>query len=771
MKLLEKYSIQKTDDIDREKFNLIWDMFYHDGYEKYRRISPDEYWEEFCNTRPYIETSTNKSCFSTYNDDQTSNKPISSELLEIFLLRYSIQVDRINMQERFSIKGELFYFHPNFFIVRERMESSQLFTLLGIENKEKFTKHILGYCPNGEFPRCANYEELKKLFLAMLDYVIDYGNKEETLISKKVKSDEKETISHLFPVGTIVQLSEIGLSHYKSQLNEVENKGSVMEIKKDSSFVYQIRWEGGHENNYEKEDVELYVEKEYTKADLIVENLISGVTYVATSSDLAYCYIFKKDSPQFLRLHSRQISNTSFNTKVYNYRKATPLETNWLEFCKIKQTYIDIEGLFEEACKKYPVGTKFKVAHNPDFITTVESHEKGKEWCVINDSLDDLHINLKTNDGVDSDEASVYTYLHDWAKVVNPELYPILKKVETSMFKKDSHIVYLGDSSDSFIENYCFKQRENYDYLRPYLDCKGNVDNGWGKMRYRRTNWRYATQDEIFAYEQLGEPYDVTTLLQTSDKKVKVDPNVFPKSSYVVLLNTCDGDPRVWGNSIPINYIYQLSKDSNSRCFYMAKDARGDIDNGWGVDEKRTFDSKLELRAATLAEIELYQLHDKPISIFDISKPLSEEEDVQMGYYPLRQCFGKVSSQDRYANGCLNFYNNFFGSSSEGKYELKKNWVIAKQKKKNIVILEPGYYETNYGHFLLRENGVTDFVNGDRKSIFDLSFVTYCRKVKTLGIFDRSYLMSPKYSFLPTPTVMEVVPKENYFPEVREIKL
>jgi len=48
MKLLEKYSIQKTDDIDREKFNLIWDMFYHDGYKKFREIDQDEYWEEYC---------------------------------------------------------------------------------------------------------------------------------------------------------------------------------------------------------------------------------------------------------------------------------------------------------------------------------------------------------------------------------------------------------------------------------------------------------------------------------------------------------------------------------------------------------------------------------------------------------------------------------------------------------------------------------------------------------------------------------------------------
>jgi len=132
-----------------------------------------------------------------------------------------------------------------------------------------------------------------------------------------------------------------------------------------------------------------------------------------------------------------------------------------------------------------------------------------------------------------------------------------------------------------------------------------------------------------------------------------------------VLLNTCDGDPRIWGDSMPINYIFQLSRDSNSRCFYMAKDAIGNDDNGWSVDEKSTFDSKLKLRAATAEEIARYQKHDKPISIFD------------------------------------------------------------------------------------------------------LSGVEYCRKTE----IHKTYPIIPSEVFLPILTIMEVVPKENYFPEVREIKL
>ena len=205
----------------------------------------------------------------------------------------------------------------------------------------------------------------------------------------------------------------------------------------------------------------------------------------------------------------------------------------------------------------------------------------------------------------------------------------------------------------------------------------------------------------------------------------------------------------------------------------MAKDTRGNVDNGWSVVEESPFDSKLKLRAATTEEIALYQKHDGPVSIFDISKPLSEEEKgVQIGYYSLGQCFGKFSLQDREGDGCLNFYNNFYnsfiGPSSKGKYELKENWVIPRGNEVNLVVLEPGCcYETNYGQFLLRENGVADFVNGDRKSIFDLSGVEYCRKTEIHKI----YSITSSEVFLPTPTIMEVVPKENYFPEVKEIKL
>lgn len=659
MKLLEKYSIQKTNDIDREKFDLIWDMFYHDGYEKFREIDQDEYWEEFCGINDYLETSSNESYFSTYSDAQKQYEPISSELLEIFLLRYSIQVDRINMGEKFSIKGERFYFHLSFFIAAERLVNSELFTLLGIENKKKFTKHILGYCPNGEFPQCANYEELKKLFLAMLDYAIEPF----AYLEEGKEKGEIQTSSGLFPVGTIVQLSEIGLSDYKSQLDGEENKGSVMEIQKDSDFCYIVKWVGGHSNSYKKQDIELYIEDEKVlEESLNVSDLITGEIYVASNGLILY--IFKENFKGFLRIHSDSIGKHTFAcTDGYKYRKATKFEEKWYEWCIRNNTFVNPEKLFEEACKKYPIGTSFRIVHKDDKVVKVSSHEKDTHWCVFNDFS--LHINLQTADSAECSAGSVWTNKEGWAKVVNPEVIVPDTQEETSMFKKDSYIVCLVGNSGSFLKNHCFKQRVNYDYLRPYLDCKGDVDNGWETISCWRATWRYATSDEIFAYEQLGKPYDVTALLQTSDEKVKVDPNVFPKGSYVVLLSTCDGNPRVWGNSIPVNCIYQLSKDSNSRCFYMAKDTRGNVDNGWSVDEESTFDSKLKLRAATTEEIALYQKHDGPVSIFA------------------------------------------------------------------------------------------------------LRGVEYGRKIEIHKI----YPITPSEAFLPTPTVMEVVPKENYFPEVREIKL
>lgn len=85
-------------------------------------------------------------------------------------------------------------------------------------------------------------------------------------------------------------------------------------------------------------------------------------------------------------------------------------------------------------------------------------------------------------------------------------------------FKKDTHIVILQLSefgTDSYFEDTVYKQREDYEKLRTYLDSKGSIINGWNWINaneHEGQRWRYATQEEAAHYEVIGKPYCITDL-------------------------------------------------------------------------------------------------------------------------------------------------------------------------------------------------------------------------------------------------------------------
>lgn len=95
-----------------------------------------------------------------------------------------------------------------------------------------------------------------------------------------------------------------------------------------------------------------------------------------------------------------------------------------------------------------------------------------------------------------------------------------------------------------------------------------------------------------------------------SESKVdSVDPNIFPKDSYVVLLSSCTGN-NCW-QSIPEGYCYQLREISSTFNFKITKDINLNKSNGWSGSAH----DKLELRAATPTEIIVYKALDKPYKV------------------------------------------------------------------------------------------------------------------------------------------------------------
>jgi len=84
--------------------------------------------------------------------------------------------------------------------------------------------------------------------------------------------------------------------------------------------------------------------------------------------------------------------------------------------------------------------------------------------------------------------------------------------------------------------------------------------------------------------------------------------NKFKKGDYVILLSSCDGGD-CW-SSIPVNYVYKLSSDSDTLCFMIERNKRG-VSDGWSTSPATTL-KKLKLRAATWMEIQDYETWNKP---------------------------------------------------------------------------------------------------------------------------------------------------------------
>lgn len=100
------------------------------------------------------------------------------------------------------------------------------------------------------------------------------------------------------------------------------------------------------------------------------------------------------------------------------------------------------------------------------------------------------------------------------------------------MFKQDEYIVILtgGDNSDqkytdTFPNNYIFKQNQEGDYLHVYRDAQSKTTNGRQALNPKNIEftWRYGTLEEIRLYEEWQKPYDTRIRLEIGSKVIALD--------------------------------------------------------------------------------------------------------------------------------------------------------------------------------------------------------------------------------------------------------
>lgn len=114
-------------------------------------------------------------------------------------------------------------------------------------------------------------------------------------------------------------------------------------------------------------------------------------------------------------------------------------------------------------------------------------------------------------------------------------------------------------------------------------------------------------------------------LYESSEKPTSV--KMYEKGSYVVLLSTCNGNPEVWANQMPVNACYKLNCDSyeDLRGFEVEMDFKK-VPNGWDCYPfNRKYDNKLKFRHATNLEREEYDRRGGPYLIAELKRNLPQK--------------------------------------------------------------------------------------------------------------------------------------------------
>lgn len=208
----------------------------------------------------------------------------------------------------------------------------------------------------------------------------------------------------------------------------------------------------------------------------------------------------------------KSINDNSVNTsgRIYLYR---PGDANFLaEDCYNFKEMSNIRELTDlsEIQQYLPDGHVDKVKVIPEYVRCTlpfSDQTKGNIYKVSPDGY------VEDNKG----SKSILTWNGGGFEKSTKEAYDAqFKPMEKNEFKKGDYIVIVSgrENLDFIVNNYCYKQYENHNYLIAEIDNKGLGKTRASGVDFDNTNdrWRYATPEEIAEYDRLGEPYDVTTL-------------------------------------------------------------------------------------------------------------------------------------------------------------------------------------------------------------------------------------------------------------------
>lgn len=282
-----------------------------------------------------------------------------------------------------------------------------------------------------------------------------------------------------------------------------------------------------------------------------------------------------------------------------------------------------------------------------------------------------------------------------------------------------------SNTLEQFPPFFCFKQKVDSEILTPEIDGRRNINNAWRVYQYDdNSNWRYATNSEVIAYNLEKKPFD-TRKIATKDNLILGFCNI---GDIVVSLNIIN-TRRKKGD------IFKVLSNSSITNLYYKEDYNSRYKEDWRLatpEEKLAFESgitnikdiKKKLSHEELIEKSkkdypigtiFYSAHTGklgPCKVTDHSKIFIEtNEDVYL------ESGGNKSKNGHNYNQLLRFKGKWAEIISLPKTEVKEEWI---PKVGDHVIMTNaggwGYHPANNGCC-----AIIEFVG--KKSILDVGEV------------------------------------------------
>lgn len=149
---------------------------------------------------------------------------------------------------------------------------------------------------------------------------------------------------------------------------------------------------------------------------------------------------------------------------------------------------------------------------------------EGDLFAILENSSDQLLFYRKNTHSMDPQDWRLATTLEVKAYYEGVKNISEMKTDRIEFFKDEYIVVLKSTANASFPENYVFKQRQQYSYLRPYKDAVGSDTNGLLNCTYgTKDDWRYATAEEIAAYNAYSGPVNVTKISTLGTKSNPIE--------------------------------------------------------------------------------------------------------------------------------------------------------------------------------------------------------------------------------------------------------